>query len=130
MTNITYLGNHAERLKSLDQLEEGEMYVVGRGDKHFQGFIMPNPSHIEGNYPTLFRIKDIPVYEADVKNCRTELERAEVEDNSSVELDNEVDIEWMDWVFRPTQGSRLRKTVAEAFENHFVEKSEMTPASQ
>lgn len=110
--NIKYLGNHAERLRSLSELLEGEIYVVGRGTDAFKAFRMPNRDHIRGNYPESFLIKDISIYEAQLRECGKEIEDDRVQEGSEVHLDNFIDIPYTG-VFRPTQGSKLMEVIVE-----------------
>ncbi|HJX50825.1 MAG TPA: hypothetical protein VJ438_05170 [Candidatus Nanoarchaeia archaeon] len=111
--NIKYLGNHAKRISHIRELTEGEMYVVGRGRDAFIAFVMPEEKKINRIREDSYTFVQIPVYEASLKHCGQEIESEQV-DIDDVHIDEFLDVELMG-VFRPTPGSKLRKTIEEKF---------------
>ncbi len=116
--NVEYLDNHAERLKSISDLHEGELYVVGRDIDAFLAFRMPRKDQIdrkgykEDDPNRSITINGIDRYEAILRGEGHELEEERVQENSSLHLDEFMDFKHMG-VFRPTEKSRLRKTIEE-----------------
>jgi len=112
--NIKYLGNHAERISHLTEMREGEIYVVGRGKDAFIGFVMPSQSVARLSEEDLY-LQNILVYEARLRNCGTEIEEERVVKEKLLHITDFIDVQHMG-VFRPTQVSKLRKTIAEKLE--------------
>ena len=106
---IEYMGNHAERLEHASELQYGELYVIGRGSKGFLGFRMPGEKQVERSDEGSVNLKGVVLYEAALDE-KKELVDQRVEKNSSLHIDEFMDFEIMG-VLRPTEGSRLRRTL-------------------
>lgn len=110
--NIQYLGNHAERLKDISQINTpGEIYVVGRDKDAFIAFRLPYDDKKILKSDDELIVKNIKAYEAVLDNTGNEIMDERTRD-SQIVIDGFIDIEHMG-VFRPTKGSRLRKILEE-----------------
>jgi len=114
--NIEYLGNHAERLNNISNLQEGRLYVVGRGYAGFVAFVMPEEHQIDrkGYGPEdsdkSITINGIDLYEARLEHKGHDLKDERIQLNSSILVDEFMDFPEMG-VFEPTRGTELRKTI-------------------
>jgi len=108
-----YLGNHAEQIKDISEIKQSELYVVGRGAIHFKGFRIPrgdkNIKIINGERIELY---DINVYEVELSEDGKSIVSEKTARCEKLVMDNVLDIKHMG-VFRPSEGSRLRKTLEE-----------------
>ncbi|RLG12604.1 hypothetical protein DRN73_01965 [Candidatus Pacearchaeota archaeon] len=108
--NIEYLGNHSERIKDLSQIQEREIYVVGRGKDAFIGF--RTPEEMEKPQGGTLILYHIDLYEARLRDNGEEIASEKVKRDSELPLDNFLDVEVMG-LFKPRQESRLRKIIEE-----------------
>jgi hypothetical protein len=124
--NIQYLGNHAERLTDLEQLNtQGEIYVVGRSRDAFIAFRLPQKERVKRKFITLktsgeedrvecdeMIISGVQIYEAILYPDGSEIQEGYEKRNRGLVIDKPMDIHHMG-VFRPTEGSKLRKILEE-----------------